>query len=268
MIRSPGGQSRSSASTMSLVRPPWETAALPDIWSYLLPYVLIPAVVALMVYVAHSPGRALVANGVYVAGALLIEIMFIHQYLSYRELIAHTSKSVRLESLAASDPITGLPNHRSVVTNLDQELHRSRRSDIACSILFLDLDRFKKLNDTFGHPAGDAALREFASVARVALRGSDTLGRWGGEEFVALLPEADADEACAVAERVREAVAAHRFRSIGGAHVTCSIGVASFPRHASQRDNLVDLGDQAMYASKRDGRNRVSLAPAVPSSTD
>src|SRR5207245_9832586 len=104
--------------------------------------------------------------------------------------------------------------------------------------------------DTYGHRLGDAALREFASVARVGLRATDVLGRWGGEEFVALLPDTDTDVGCMVAERIRATVAAQAFRSIGGGHVTCSVGVAAEPQHARERDELVERADQAMYAAK------------------
>jgi diguanylate cyclase (GGDEF)-like protein len=124
-------------------------------------------------------------------------------------------------------------------------------------VLFLDIDHFKSINDTYGHHAGDGALREFASVVRTVLRTTDVLGRWGGEEFVALLPETDGDLAFAVAERVRAAVAGRMFRSMGGGHLTCSIGAASYPDEALDRDRLVVLADHAMYDAKRLGRNQV-----------
>jgi diguanylate cyclase (GGDEF)-like protein len=184
----------------------------------------------------------------------------VHQFLAYRELIAYANRSVRLESLAGADPATGLPNHRTLVSTLDREIERSRRYGHPCVLLFLDLDHFKALNDTFGHPAGDAALREFSSVVRSSLRSIDTLGRWGGEEFVAILPETDEEAGLSVAERLRSAVAAHAFWSAGGSHITCSAGLASYPEHAQDRDGLIELADQAMYAAKRLGRNQVRLA--------
>lgn len=238
---------------------------LPRVWRYLMPYAAVPAMVALMIYVAQTPGSAALALGVYIAGALLIEIVFLHQFLDYRELIAFANKNARLESLAAADPVTGLPNHRAVVSALDLEIARARRYGRPCAILFLDLDHFKALNDSYGHPAGDAALREFAIVVRTCLRGVDMLGRWGGEEFVAVLPETPPDDAFGVADRVRAAVAAHTFWSSGGVHVTCSIGVANFPHDADSRDEMIEMADQAMYAAKRLGRNQVRLAadPAV-----
>ena len=109
----------------------------------------------------------------------------------------------RLEALATTDPLTGLQNHRSLVALLDQELESSSRYGRSCGLLFLDIDHFKALNDGCGHAAGDSALEEFGSVVRQCLRGMDTVGRWGGEEFVAVLPESDSLTAIEIGERIR-----------------------------------------------------------------
>lgn len=236
-----------------------EAVATPTVWRYLLPYALIPVVVALMVYAAHDSQHNSYVGGLYVLGIVLIELVFVHQFLAYRELIAYSRKSERLETLAAADPITGALNHRTFIAIMDGELERSRLLERPCSLLFIDLDRFKALNDTYGHQAGDAALREFAAVVRTVLRGTDHLGRWGGEEFAAVLAGTGTDEALDVGERVRASVAGHRFRAIGGRQVTCSVGVATFPDHAGKRDELVELADRGMYAAKRLGRNQVQL---------
>src|SRR5437879_5479706 len=124
----------------------------------------------------------------------------------------------------------------------------------------VDLDHFKALNDGYGHTAGDAVLCEFASLIRAQLRRIDTVGRWGGEEFVAILPEMEADEALALAEEVRAAVAAHTFNVGGGLHLTCSVGMASWPTHAQEREGLLSVADQAMYAAKRLGRSQAREA--------
>jgi diguanylate cyclase (GGDEF)-like protein len=173
--------------------------------------------------------------------------------------------NTKLEALATTDPLTGLPNHRALVAILDQELERSRRYHRACSLLFIDLDHFKALNDGCGHAAGDAVLQEAGSVIRKCLRGMDTLGRWGGEEFVVVLPETSAEDALDVAERVRETVAAHLFSVSGGVHLTCSLGVATYPNHSEDRSSLLAQADRAMYAAKRLGRNQMRLVtdPAV-----
>jgi diguanylate cyclase (GGDEF)-like protein len=165
--------------------------------------------------------------------------------------------NARLEALATTDPLTGLHNHRSLVDAMDHELARCDRFRRSCSVLFLDLDHFKSLNDSCGHAAGDAALFEVGQLLKRCLRGIDTSGRWGGEEFVALLPETDRTEALQIAERVRAEVATHLFAIGGGAHMTCSVGVAVYPEDGADRTLLLAEADKAMYAAKRLGRNQV-----------
>ncbi len=171
----------------------------------------------------------------------------------------------RIVALATTDPITALPNHRHLMDRLEQELERAQRYGRSCSVLFVDLDHFKALNDGYGHAVGDAVLREFAELVRTQLRGMDTVGRWGGEEFVVILPEMQVEDALHVAETVRSTVAAHTFRVGGGLHLTCSIGLASYPAHAQEREGLLSAADRAMYAAKHFGRNQVHAAndPAV-----
>jgi diguanylate cyclase (GGDEF)-like protein len=236
-----------------------------DMWWYLLPYALIPVVIVLVASVSRGSTIGDLALGVYGIGGLLIELIFIHQFVTYRDLIRYANRNARLESLASADPITGLPNHRTLVAALDGELARYRRHQQPCAVLFFDLDRFKTLNDTFGHGAGDAALREFAAVVRSGLRDSDILGRWGGEEFVAILPQTDPHAALVVAERAVTAVEAHTFWAAGGAHLTCSVGIAGYPQDEQDRDGLIGRADHAMYAAKHLGRNQVRLAsdPAI-----
>ncbi|HEV2582845.1 MAG TPA: amino acid permease [Ktedonobacteraceae bacterium] len=170
-----------------------------------------------------------------------------------------------LATLAITDHLTGLPNHRALVATLAHELERATRYSRPCSILFVDLDHFKALNDSCGHAAGDAVLRELGEVIRESLRNIDTVGRWGGEEFLAVLPEADEASALAAAERVRVAVAGHVFGVGGGTYLTCSLGIAVFPLDATDRSHLVEAADRAMYAAKKLGRNQVRTAsePAV-----
>jgi diguanylate cyclase (GGDEF)-like protein len=128
----------------------------------------------------------------------------------------------------------------------------------------LDLDRFKHLNDTAGHDAGDEALRLLANAFRQELRGIDTAARFGGDEFVLILPQAYAQGALIVAERLRARI--ERLDIPGYGHVTTSIGIATFPIHAGSRAQLLRAADEALYAAKRSGRNRVCVAdlPADP----
>jgi diguanylate cyclase (GGDEF)-like protein/PAS domain S-box-containing protein len=165
-----------------------------------------------------------------------------------------------LRRQATHDVLTGLPNHRALVAAIDHELERSRRTARMFAVLFLDLDHFKALNDTLGHGAGDNALHETGQVIRASVRAIDTVGRWGGEEFVVLLPETDGPAAMKAAERVRSAVAQHRYTSVEGAYLTCSIGVAARPDDGSDRDTLLASADRAMYIAKQLGRNQVIAA--------
>lgn len=247
----------------------WSLPGMAEDWQSLLPYALIPLVGGLATYALTASTDKDLAPGVCFGGASLVVLVLIRQIFAIREntelnrSLAEVNR--RLETLATTDPLTDLPNHRALMAALDQELERAQRYQRPCSVLVLDLDHFKALNDGLGHPAGDVILREMGSVARATLRGIDILARWGGEEFVAILPETGDNEAVGVAERVRAAVAQHLFGAGGGVRVTCSLGVATYPHHARDRDELVKMADQAMYAAKRLGRNQVrSLSdPAV-----
>jgi diguanylate cyclase (GGDEF)-like protein/putative nucleotidyltransferase with HDIG domain len=172
---------------------------------------------------------------------------------------AHTM----IQKQALTDGLTGLPNHRAVVEQLGKEMDRARRYGRPFSLLFFDADRFKHVNDTYGHTIGDAVLRQIGEQGTSILRGGDTLGRFGGEEFVLLLPEVDAEEARSIAERVRVAIANKPIiltESAESLNVTVSIGVATYPTDTDQEQNLLQLADQAMYIAKRLGRNQVRTA--------
>ncbi len=168
--------------------------------------------------------------------------------------------NAQLMALATRDPLTGQYNQRTLVETLDRTLAHANRYGASCAILFLDIDHFKALNDTHGHLAGDAALKAFAGAIAARVRGVDTVGRWGGEEFLAILPQTDGVTALASAERIRTAIAAHPFDAVHGAQITCSIGVASYPRDGGSRETLIAAADRALYSAKRQGRNRVCLA--------
>jgi diguanylate cyclase (GGDEF)-like protein len=159
---------------------------------------------------------------------------------------------------ATTDALTGLHNHRGLVEQMDMEIERAERFDRPLSLLYFDIDRFKDINDTHGHEGGDFVLQQMARLASSSLRSIDTLGRYGGEEFVALLPETDAEAAWRAAERLRESVAAGAFPVGGGTevHVTVSIGVSSYPADGVSRRMLLRSADAALYRAKRLGRNR------------
>jgi len=183
--------------------------------------------------------------------------------------------NARLEELAVRDPLTGLFNRRRFQEALDQELHRLHRTGRGFALLLADVDHFKHYNDTQGHPAGDAALQALAALFQRHVRALDLVARFGGEEFVFLLPEAGREEARAVAERVRAAVAAAPIAGSAaqpGGCFSVSLGVAcavdaptgQAPDAAALRaaaEALVARADAALYAAKRAGRNAVVEAP-------
>ncbi len=175
----------------------------------------------------------------------------------------------KLRKLSITDGLTELFNHRHVHELLHEEFERSRRSGDPMAVAMLDLDRFKQINDTYGHPTGDVILYETSRILREAAREIDMIGRYGGEEFIAILPGATEEAAARFAERVRERVAAHVYRDEAvEVRMTLSSGVASFPEIAADNpDLLLKRADEALYAAKEGGRNRVARASQTASST-
>lgn len=167
----------------------------------------------------------------------------------------------RLEQLAATDPLTDVLNRRALTDRLLGEMERVRRYETTVSILLIDLDFFKRVNDTHGHLVGDDVLTEVAELLQRAVRSVDVVARYGGEEFVIVLPETGAVGAASFAERIRELVEAHPFvQSADGAalRITASIGVATFPSPGLQTvEDLLARADQALYRAKAEGRNLV-----------
>jgi diguanylate cyclase (GGDEF)-like protein len=158
---------------------------------------------------------------------------------------------------ALTDELTGLVNRRGFTEALESEITRARRLDATLSILFADLDDFKKINDRFGHSAGDEALRTFADLLRGHLRTIDPAARLGGEEVAILLPATDVEGALVVGERIRKHLAESEVLKddLGGAGLTASIGVVEF--HSGSPDELLRRADAALYRAKEQGKNRV-----------
>ncbi len=165
--------------------------------------------------------------------------------------------NARLEALATSDPLTGLANRRLVGELLDSSVARSLRHRSALSVILIDVDHFKRFNDSFGHGAGDDALKTVAATLGATARDIDTVGRHGGEEFIVVAPETDAAGALALAERLRAAVGGRGW-PLGP--VTISLGVATWTPEVGDAAALVESADRALYASKQRGRNRVTHA--------
>ncbi len=160
------------------------------------------------------------------------------------------------------DDVTGVYNARYLLATVDNEIQRAERYGNPLSVLFLDLDRFKNVNDVHGHLIGSATLRELSKQLGQCVRQVDTLARYGGDEFTILLVDTPHDTALRVAERIRDQVESHLFEAgdRGTLRLTISIGVATCPVHGSARDRLLDAADKAMYRAKSEGRNRVSSA--------
>jgi diguanylate cyclase (GGDEF)-like protein len=164
-----------------------------------------------------------------------------------------------LADLSQRDGLTGLDNYREFRRQLSEEAQRSLRYGRPFSLLMLDLDHFKQVTDTYGHLAGDEALRSLAGLIRREMRPVDRIARYGGEEFVIILPETTTAGALATAERIRDIVATRPIPVNGDREVTLtvSIGVGTYPDDADTEERLVGAADQALYVAKNGGRNRV-----------
>jgi diguanylate cyclase (GGDEF)-like protein len=158
------------------------------------------------------------------------------------------------ERLATRDALTGLANRRLFDESIQREVARAQRLAAPLSLLVLDVDHFKQVNDTYGHQTGDAVLREVADALVANTKNYDVVARYGGDEFVVLLPGCHRDDAVGVAERVRKGIA----RAVGEAPVTVSAGVATLPDNANDAERLVAAADAALYDAKRNGRDRVA----------
>ena len=172
-----------------------------------------------------------------------------------------------LRTQSIRDPLTGLYNRRYLNEMLERETRRAVRAEHGLGILMLDLDHFKKFNDTYGHDAGDTVLRETASFLTKSVRAEDIVCRFGGEEFVVILPMADLTASHARAERIRsklrELTVLHQGQSLG--MLTVSVGVAELPSHGTNPQELIEAADAALYRAKREGRDRVAVAePRLP----
>jgi len=163
----------------------------------------------------------------------------------------------QMERMATTDGLTSLLNHRTFQSKADEYLAQSKRYQRKVSIILTDIDHFKSVNDTYGHPTGDAVLRGVAKILRDKARDTDIVARYGGEEFAIIMPETDAKGAQVIAERIREAVKAEVFQTeMGPLRVTLSLGIASGPDYGYEKQQLVDLADQCLYYAKRHGRNQ------------
>jgi len=187
------------------------------------------------------------------AGTRLIEL---------QQQLTAARDAMRFEAM--HDALTGLANRGALLKDLDAELERSLRVQVSTSVLFVDLDHFKKVNDTYGHAAGDAVLREVAKRLGQGIRSYDKVGRLGGEEFLVLLPECDGRLSTIVAERLRRMVCSTPV-VVGGTQIACTVSIGAAGTDQMARANgpqLLEAADKALYRAKSSGRNRVILAIA------
>ena len=183
-------------------------------------------------------------------------------FIAYRRVQARErAAQSRIERLAHFDMLTGLPNRALLIDRLSHESARAKRGARPFAVLMFDLDGFKKVNDTWGHAAGDQLLRQVGVRARTCVRASDTIGRLGGDEFLAILPETTLEGAQGVAEKLRT-VLREPYEVVKDtmATVGASVGIALFPQHGTDAEDLQRAADGALYHSKREGKNRISVA--------
>jgi diguanylate cyclase (GGDEF)-like protein len=176
--------------------------------------------------------------------------------------VANLDLRETLRTQAIRDPLTGLFNRRYMEESLEREFRRATRKESPLAILMVDIDYFKRLNDSYGHEAGDAVLRELARIFQSQLRSEDIASRFGGEEFVLILPETDIGAAVECAERLRQAVHGMQMQHYGQVleGISLSMGLACCPQHGKTVDALMRAVDAALYRAKENGRNRLEMA--------
>jgi diguanylate cyclase (GGDEF)-like protein len=225
----------------------------------------------------HSACTALTVGGEVIGSVLLnrpspydrVEHQRIQESVNQAAPVLANLRNLAIAEIrAATDSLTGLPNKRAVTDTLKRMFAQASRTGSPLSLILLDLDHFKDINDRFGHPVGDQALANVGAVLRSVLRNADFAGRNGGEEFALLLPSTDVSAAQEIAERVRLAIGDISLPGLD-LSLTASLGIAGFPDHASVLDKLERLADAALYLAKRSGRNRIELAtssndPVIP----
>ncbi|HET8869696.1 MAG TPA: GGDEF domain-containing protein, partial [Aquabacterium sp.] len=201
------------------------------------------------------------ANFVLLVGLQPIAVVLGNQFGAMRNSLKRHRAELQdalqtIRELACRDELTGLYNRRQAVTVLDQLIRNAERHATACTLALIDLDHFKQINDQHGHRVGDDALKAFASQAQETFRGSELIARWGGEEFLVLMPQTDTDGACRALARLRDRLQSHSVSpEVPDLRVCFSSGVTSL-RVPDQVEHVLQRADEALYQSKRNGRGR------------
>ncbi|MFO7993618.1 MAG: diguanylate cyclase [Marinobacter sp.] len=227
--------------------------ALAGLWGYYVALYLLMWFIEPLQPIA--PGALL---GVFLFNLSVVFAMF--SYLSFFYLTMVTSANRKLRRMATTDSLTGLFNRRHMTYLVEKELARFQRNGHPVAFLVLDIDHFKAINDEHGHETGDRVLEDVADIIRAQFRTQDLIARWGGEEFLAVLPDTRLHRAQASAERVRQALLAHDWLAPNGdsIDITISAGVSEF-RGDDDLNSAINRADRALYRSKELGRNRVEL---------
>lgn len=176
--------------------------------------------------------------------------------------VANAQRYEIIEELSFKDPLTKLFNRRYFEAKLENEFARCKRYNRESSLCMIDIDHFKKINDTYGHQSGDAILKQLAEIIQSSIRKSDVSARYGGEEFIVLMPESPPDKAFIAAERIRKKVEEHAFVidvEPGYINITISIGIAGFVSYMTTKEDFIEQADRALYTAKQTGRNRVCM---------
>ena len=171
--------------------------------------------------------------------------------------ITHAHLFAQVRHQAITDGLTGLYNHVYFKNRLSEELKLADRKGTTCSLIMIDLDKLKQINDNFGHPVGDAAIRAIASILKTILRSGDTAARYGGEEFAVILPETSLLEAALIADRIRVQIRSCHVPGLG--QITASLGAASYPKQANCKEELIENADKALYKAKNNGRDQAQI---------
>lgn len=217
-----------------------------------------------------STGAVLVVKTRSSGGFLEEDVQYVRALATHAGVVLLNQELARDACLAEVDELTGLFNYRALCSRLQEEFERAKRYSRTLSVVMLEADDFAQVNNIHGHPVGNEALRKLAAVLRSSLRKSDFVARFGGDEFVLILPETDERQAAVLAERIRCAVEATEFpggRTQPRGKLTVSLGVASFPKHARSEKHLLEFADKALYKGKAVGKNRACVygeEPSVP----
>ncbi len=232
-------------------------------WPYAYGTLLVALFIGLSIYVSNTfqvPGDFTTDSIFTFTLVILINLTSILSYRKYWQIFLKDKEvgrmNAKLTEMSEKDMLTGVYNRRKIYEKLREFIKHAQRYKNPFSVVLLDIDKFKRVNDTYGHITGDYVLKELTRVINANLRESDTLGRWGGEEFIIFLPNADVKAAFSFTERLREIVENHIFDEVG--QVTFSAGICGC-KPAYSIDNMIERADLALYQSKQTGRNKVSM---------